>query len=242
MTHGRVWPAVGCLSGKLYVAGGIGPSKGRLAVSEVYDIGAGQWSDGAMADLPHAWWGSADFVWDDKLYLVGGRYGSRTLAASIVYDPYTDAWSYGPSTETPRYRLDGDVGWEAGLALGGWEPTWIAHEAADQLPRCPQCVHIEDIDLRSFDLFGLNVIPAVVPVYDDAGQPVSGVRVGAQWTLPDGSHQDRQSTTRNQGTAWFIYLSFQDGLYEICVTDVTGEGYFYAASQNIETCQAEQVP
>ena len=63
-----------------------------------------------------------------------------------------------------------------------------------------------------------------------------------EWSLPDGSQQSDQNATNSRGLAKYRVKSTLAGSYEICVTNVTKDGYVYDPSQNGETCGSLMVP
>jgi hypothetical protein len=85
--------AHGFIGGKLYVAGGWGPTGGPDAKTEVYDPATDSWS--TVADDPHPFGAPGSAVLDGKLYTVGGCPTGQSCGATTVmsYDPATDAWT-----------------------------------------------------------------------------------------------------------------------------------------------------
>ena len=77
---------------------------------------------------------------------------------------------------------------------------------------------------------------------DEAGLPVSGATVSAEWTLPNGSLVPQQALTSAKGVATFRVKSRSAGAFEICVTDVVKAGYLYDPAQNRVTCGMVTIP
>jgi len=90
--------------------------------AEIYDADRGRFR--TIATMPDSRMGHAAVVQDDGTVLVvGGRVAAegaarQTAASTLVYDPSTDTWSYGPSLVLARAdhtvsRVDGDL-WACG--------------------------------------------------------------------------------------------------------------------------------
>ena len=91
-TDTRETPAHGFIGGKLYVAGGWGPSGNPDGLTEVYDPATNAWSTGPAWSAPLA--GSGSAVLGGKLYVVGGCQASTCGTTSVsVLDPATGTWS-----------------------------------------------------------------------------------------------------------------------------------------------------
>jgi len=104
-------------------------------------------------------------------------------------------------------------------------------------------VHVDAIKMGYQDRGGGRyVVKAQIRIMDQSRQRVPGATVSAQWTLPDGSHQDQQAVTNAQGMAGLRLKSRQAGLHEVCVTEVTKAGYDYDPNQNRVTCGEVMVP
>jgi hypothetical protein len=140
MHHGHVWPGVACYDDKVYVAGGMDQTKYNAKHAEFYDIADPAWYDEEMDDLLIDWWGSADFLLGDVLFLAGGYFAGDERAASfyhdLYYDSLVDEWTLGPVLETPRYRAEGDTVQGAGYVLGGWADIWDVHSSTEVLESC----------------------------------------------------------------------------------------------------------
>ena len=116
-SEARTWAAIAdlpaparrslaALAGKLYVVGGVGPSSENVWV---YDPATDRW-DGLSAPLPTRREHLAAAVLDNKLLVVGGRWGDAgNLATLETYDPATGRWTRGPDMLTPRSGLTAGV-------------------------------------------------------------------------------------------------------------------------------------
>lgn len=121
------------LNGKIHVIGGMGGDGASLDTVEVYDPVTGEWSAGTSLQTPRDNPGSA--VVDDSLYVFGGRTRNAdgsvvdgTLDTLEIYDPITDAWSFGANMPTGRRTMS--VGTLNGRiqAIGGEAPAATANE------------------------------------------------------------------------------------------------------------------
>ncbi|WP_435179418.1 carboxypeptidase regulatory-like domain-containing protein, partial [Actinacidiphila sp. bgisy145] len=107
----RESPAHGIIDGKLYAAGGWGPTGDPDAKLEIYDIASNTWSTGANSPKPYA--GSGTAVLDGKLYSVGGCTATACGESDVtVYDPSSDSWSTAASYPIP-------VSWESCGGIAG---------------------------------------------------------------------------------------------------------------------------
>jgi N-acetylneuraminic acid mutarotase len=93
-------PALGVISGKLYVAGGnnaAGTATGRL---DVYDPATNTWS--SRASMPTARVAMSGAVVGGRLHVVGGRNAQTYSGRVEAYDPATDSWSIRSEMPTAR--------------------------------------------------------------------------------------------------------------------------------------------
>jgi N-acetylneuraminic acid mutarotase len=91
--------------GRLYVFGGGGPDFKSSNSVVYYDPSNNTWRH--CADMPTKRSGSAAFLIDDKIYVVGGGYKKpdgnfQFLKTVEIYDPATDSWSAGPDMLQPH--------------------------------------------------------------------------------------------------------------------------------------------
>ncbi len=103
-------------------------------------------------------------------------------------------------------------------------------------------VHVDGIKLRYRERIGRYLVISALRILDQNGQRVAEAAVDVEWTLPDGSQESQQALTNVRGLARYRVKSMQSGVYQICVTDVTKDGYVYDPTQNEETCDTLTVP
>lgn len=89
---------------------------------------------------------------------------------------------------------------------------------------------------------GRYTVSGGIKIVDQNNAIVSGALVTGQWTLPNGSTKYAQGTTAANGAALLKTVSTLQGVYKICVTNVTKSGYTYDPSQNVVTCKTVTVP
>jgi hypothetical protein len=100
----HVYPALGQIDGKIYVAGGH-HGGWPTATLHVYDPATNMWT--AKAPMPGFRFFTSGFALAGKLYVVGGGAppnGARS-ATMLIYDPTTDSWSNGQPMSTARDAL-----------------------------------------------------------------------------------------------------------------------------------------
>ncbi len=90
-TDTRESPAHAFIGGKLYVAGGWGPTGDPDGMTEVYDPSADSWSTGPAWSAPLA--GSGSAALGSKLYVVGGCATDCGSQSVSVLDTATGTWS-----------------------------------------------------------------------------------------------------------------------------------------------------
>jgi N-acetylneuraminic acid mutarotase len=110
-------PAVGAISGKLYVAGGNNGSGTAVGRLDVYDPGTNSWSTKAM--MPTARVAAGAAVMGGKLHVIGGRNGGTYLNAVESYDPMTNTWTPRAALPTARASLGAGVTNALIYAIGG---------------------------------------------------------------------------------------------------------------------------
>jgi N-acetylneuraminic acid mutarotase len=153
-------------SGRIYVAGGIGPG-GLAAGMLVFDPALG-WSTAPGLGSPREHLGVAGYA--DRIYVVGGR-APANLAYADVYDPSTLSWKGLPAMPTPRGGLAAAATGNGFVVAPGGEAdaTFDEAEAFDtaagtwaSLPPMPTARH------------GLGVVAVRCRVYVIAGGPKPG--------------------------------------------------------------------
>ncbi len=78
-------------------------------------------------------------------------------------------------------------------------------------------------------------VVGMVHVRDANLAAVEGAVVTAVWTLPNGTTLQQTALTAFQGVATFTVWA-GTGAYQLCVTDVTKDGWLYKPDLNLETC------
>jgi hypothetical protein len=103
--------------------------------------------------------------------------------------------------------------------------------------------HMGNIRMRYSEFAsGRYMVLFMVPIPDQAGQPVAGAAVSARWTFPDASTQDQRAVIDRAGRSIFRLKALQTGTCEVCVTDVEKDGYLYDPDQNFQTCETVALP
>jgi hypothetical protein len=80
-----------------------------------------------------------------------------------------------------------------------------------------------------------------VTVYDQNNNPLEGVTVYLDLTLPSGSHSTGNAITGSDGTVTFIYERGASGTYTSTVTDLVKTNYVYDDTMNVETSETLSV-
>lgn len=98
-------PAIGVISGKLYVVGGNDGAAASVAIGrlDVYDPATNTWS--TRATMPTARTAMAGAVIGGKLHVIGGRNGGTYLNTVEAYDPVTNSWGVRAVMPTRRSGL-----------------------------------------------------------------------------------------------------------------------------------------
>jgi hypothetical protein len=126
-TDTRETPAHGFIGGKLYVAGGWGPSGSPDANTEIYDPASNTWSAGPAWSGALA--GSGSAVLGSKLYVIGGCGASTCGSTTVsVLDTTTGTWSTAASyPETTSWTSCGTIAGEIYCAGGSDGTNTSAH-------------------------------------------------------------------------------------------------------------------
>ncbi|MGV9103148.1 MAG: S8 family serine peptidase [Candidatus Thorarchaeota archaeon] len=106
-------------------------------------------------------------------------------------------------------------------------------------------MHVASIDMWYeevtwwFWVIGYDVYTEVT-VHDGSGDPLEGVTVYLEMSLPGGGTATADSDTGADGTVTFVYEagSSQTGTYTSTVTNLVKTGYTYSESDNVETSES----
>jgi hypothetical protein len=82
---------------------------------------------------------------------------------------------------------------------------------------------------------GTDRVVGMVHIRDANLATVEGAEVTAEWTLPDGSVVEDRALTAFQGIAEFKIWA-GSGVYKLCVTGATKDGWLYDPNRNLVTC------
>lgn len=102
----RLGAAVACVNNRIYVIGGGTPppdNEDSYSTVECYDIETNEWS--FVKSMKNARKHSNCIVYDDIIYVVGGRDNKGHLRTAECYDPETDTWTAFPSMKMSRSGL-----------------------------------------------------------------------------------------------------------------------------------------
>ncbi|MCF2144713.1 MAG: S8 family serine peptidase [Candidatus Heimdallarchaeota archaeon] len=103
-------------------------------------------------------------------------------------------------------------------------------------------MHVYSIDMWSepvywwIFLLGYDVYIKVT-VYDNTNNPLEGVTVYLELTLPSGSIASGSADTGADGTVTFVYERGGSGTYTATVTNLEKTGYTYDSNSNVETSE-----
>ena len=106
---------------KIYLIGGMDIKGKTLNIVEEYDPGKGTWA--TKTPMPTARFGMESVVWNDEIYVIGGRDGNLVLSTVEKYNSATDTWTTLRSMPTGRWNpmtevVDGKI-----YAIGGISGT-----------------------------------------------------------------------------------------------------------------------
>lgn len=88
---------------------------------------------------------------------------------------------------------------------------------------------------------GPDAVVGLIHIRDANLSTVAGATVTVEWTLPDGTVCQEAAVTAFQGIAEFSVWEGR-GEYELCVIDVTKEGWVYDPDRDRDSCPIFQVP
>ena len=118
--------------------------------------------------------------------------------------------------------------------------------SATTLGATPNTMHVASIDMWyekvTWWFWYWYDVYTKVTVHDSAGNPLSGVTVYLDMTLPDGSHATGNADTGTDGTVTFVYQYGDAGTYISTVTDLVLTDYTYNSADNVETSETLVVP
>ena len=119
-----VWyPAVGVISGQIYVVGGFDASKTAIADTQIYNPVTNTWSTGVS--LPMATEQAVAGVVKNVLYVFGGSTNQCSTVTNAVwaFNPKTKTWS--SKSAMPTARCDMGVAVENNIiyVVGGFSPN-----------------------------------------------------------------------------------------------------------------------
>jgi hypothetical protein len=83
---------------------------------------------------------------------------------------------------------------------------------------------------------------AVVTVTHEGEAEVDGALVTASLTEEGGGSESMTRATDEKGRATFLIVDGDGGTWEVCVTDIARDGYYYDPGQNNETCDTITFP
>jgi hypothetical protein len=111
--------------GRLFVLGGLDDAGRESREVFAYDPGADAWSRATR--LPRPLHGFGTVVFRGRIWVLGGRSGSRILRDVPVYDPRSDRWRAGPPMPEPMELLGAAVAGDEIHAV--WESTYQIYDA-----------------------------------------------------------------------------------------------------------------
>jgi hypothetical protein len=107
--------------------------------------------------------------------------------------------------------------------------------------------HVGGISMgyKASGIYFYNVLADVL-ILDQGGQPVNKAMVYIIWTLHRGDEEGyplvQHGNTDKNGHAVLGLRAGLVGTWEVCVDKVVKSGWYYDSNQNIETCDALEVP
>ena len=113
-------------------------------------------------------------------------------------------------------------------ALGNWTRDQITVNVGSSGP----VLRVTNIAMSGSVRGSTASISGVVTVKDGSGKVVSGARVDARWTLPNGSTKTASGTTSSSGTVKFS-TSGARGKYTLTVTNVSKTGFTFDAAGSV---------
>ncbi len=101
----------------------------------------------------------------------------------------------------------------------------------------PDSMHVGGMEgYFGLDPLGATVLRIHVLVEDQMSEPLSDVLVEASIWVPDGGPLERSRLTKPSGDARFYRYSRANGIWTLCVDDLSLQGYVYIPDDNVVTC------
>ncbi|KAJ8309135.1 hypothetical protein KUTeg_014009 [Tegillarca granosa] len=91
------------LGGKIYCFGGVTENQHPTEIIEVYDIEKNKWSYQGMLQTTLV--DLCSVVYEDHIFLLGGRTGVGAHNLVVMYNPYTGSWLTRSGMPTPRFNF-----------------------------------------------------------------------------------------------------------------------------------------
>jgi len=153
--------------GKIYIFGGISLNNNVLNTVEVYTPESGSWDTTSVPAFTIPRYNASVVLFDNHIYLIGGRDTERVFSEVEVYDPEQNTWSLVQKLRNDRESLAAAVFNDRIYAIGGqkenynlveeieWydngENDWL--EAIFNLPY-PRAAHFSAVLGDTFYMFG----------------------------------------------------------------------------------------
>ena len=259
---GRGYIMTAVVDGKIYGFGGDvfdGVSLVAQTVAEVFDPATGNWS--TIAPLATASGEGRAYGFDTasgydlagKIVIAGGGQWPADTAAALTYDTAANTYDESfPDLNITRRNQAGFFvpgvaesspgamwvfgGRSSAVGYGGDNPPYAPPEYYEVAfaPPPPIAVHINKMKMNWAPAArpGLYKVVASLRVHDEAHAPVGGITVTGDYTYPDGSTETKTYVTTPLGQAKFPVKKSMTGVYQFCVTNMTGTGYFYDPAAN----------
>ena len=171
-----------------------------------------------------------------------------SVANGVVYSACDNNYLYAFDAATGEvlwsYYTSGGDQMRASPAIAGGR---VYHAATFDFtlyafePPISYTMHVGGIEgYFSLDPFGRTLLRIRVLVEDQAAQPLGEVQVDASIMAPCGGPFARTRVTKPSGYARFHWGCSAGGAWELCVDNLTREGYTYQPGDNVVTCQEWQ--
>jgi PKD repeat protein len=184
----------------------------------------------------------ADFTWDPPEPWAGRDVTFYGLASGSP--PPTFSWEFGDGgtgqgqTVVHQYAEAGLYAATLSVSNGcGQQVTTRMVTVARST-----VMHVGAFKMRYTQSGTKYAVSASLTIRDRNEAGVWAALVSTRWTLPGGQTSDRSKLTDPKGQVFLSITSQQTGLYQLCVLDLTKEGWTYDPSQNYRTCDVITVP